>query len=99
MRGRLDRLSVNRFSCSQTASLRCMPILPNYTLFKLPTRTQLACGLFLSLGDCNMIKAILKTMFGLVVLFVCLLALVNPYIFLAVIAITVAYWIGKSMLG
>jgi hypothetical protein len=46
-----------------------------------------------------MIKAILKTMFGLLVLVVGLLALVNPYIFLGVLALVVAYWIGTSMLG
>lgn len=46
-----------------------------------------------------MIKTILKTMFGLVVVFVALLALVNPAIFLGVFVLALAYWIGKSMLG
>jgi hypothetical protein len=76
-----------------------MPKLPNYTLLKLPTRSLLAYGLFLNLGECNMIRAILKTMFGLLVLVVGLLALVNPYIFLGVLALVVAYWIGTLMLG
>jgi hypothetical protein len=46
-----------------------------------------------------MIRVILKTMFGLVVLVIALLAMVNPYIFLGVLVLGTAYWIGKSMLG
>lgn len=46
-----------------------------------------------------MIKIILKTMFGLVVLVVAVLAMANPYILLGVLVLGTSYWIGKSMLG
>jgi hypothetical protein len=45
-----------------------------------------------------MIKAILTTMLGLVVLAIGLLALVHPVFFIGVLAIGTAYWIGKSIL-
>lgn len=46
-----------------------------------------------------MIKAIFKTMFGLVVVFVAFLALINPFIFIGVFVVVLAYYVGKSMLG
>lgn len=46
-----------------------------------------------------MIKAILKTMFGLVVVFVAFISLMYPPLFLGLLVLYVAYWVGKSMLG
>lgn len=68
-------------------------------LWTLASPDPKTCSAFRNCGERNMIKAILKTMFGLAVVVVGLAALVYPPLLFGILLIYLAYSVGKWTFG